>query len=418
MLTHEGFNLVITSFILLLFTTTVIVYPPLTLSLFAVTAFTLSYVLMAAKNLKTLKPTDFVFSRKIFPNQPRPGEVLEVQVSVTNRSSKALHLTVVDSFEGLQLVQGSSTVERFLKPNDVAMLKYSLRPPGRGVYTLGPLVVKVADDYGICCKYITLEKEAKVLVRPVPSEKHKLVEGVRWVHAVSVSGTGSSVKYGADDVFREITKHEEGQPLKSIDWRRTARDDGEIYIRKYDRLNRLKVLFLLDCTVSNMVGKPPALDTVISAVASTSRAMLEKGDIVTVKALGALEPGSYTATGTRDFEGLANFLTVLKPGVNFDFLKEVERAKGFDAVFLLGRLAFVSGQQLKHAGEEVRRYGGVFYVVIPVLEAEGEMERVLAELEMSRIETMKRHAGFVTALKQHEIPHYLSHLHRMLRAVS
>jgi len=418
MLTRDGFNLVVACFLMSLVTTTVIVYPPLTLSLFAVTVFTLSYALMTARHLKTLKPTDFAFSRKVEPSQPRPGEPFEVYVSVTNKASKPLNVTVVDGLGGLQLVQGMTSVVKLLKPGDVAELRYYVRPPARGVYSLGPLAIKVADDYGVCCRYITLEKEAKVLVRPALSEKPKLLEGVKWVQALSVSGTGSSVKYGADDVFREITEHQEGQPLKSIDWRRTARDDGEIYVRKYDKLNRLKVLFLIDCTVSNTVGKPSMLDTIISAVASVSRAMLEKGDVVTVRALGALEPDSYTAAGARSFEGLTRFLTWLKPGYSFDFLKEIDKAKGFDAVFLLGRLSFVDGGQLKNAGEQVRRHGGVFFTVIPLLEPDDGIGRLLLQLEMSRIENLKRQAGFISVVKQHELPQYLSHLHRMLKAAA
>ncbi len=418
MLTREGFSLVITIFFLTFLTSTLIVYPPLTFSAYAIAVFIFSYILIAIKGLKPIKASDFSFNRSISVDYPIPREMFEVKISVTNRSPIGLDVTVIDCFEGLQLVEGLTTVERYIKPNESVELRYAVVPPDRGIYILGPLMVKVSDDYGICCRYITLQKEARIFVRPILMDKPKLMESVRRVQALSVSGSGSSIKYGTDDIFREITKYEDGLPLKNIDWRRMARDDGEIYIRKYDRLNRLQILFLIDCTISNTIGNPSIMDSIISAVAVLSLAMLEKGDVVTVKALGGSEPGTYRVRSSRDFEGLMDFLTRIKPGISFDIIKEAEELNGFDAAFMVGRFAFVDDLQMKALNELVRRRVGVLFIVIPLLKSEGEVERMLTELEMLRIQSLKKCGGFITAVNVHQLVPHISHLHRMLRALT
>ncbi|MCS7137005.1 MAG: DUF58 domain-containing protein [Candidatus Caldarchaeum sp.] len=417
MLTREGYALALTSFLLSALTSTIVIYHPLTLSMFAAAVFSFMYILMASRELRSLKPKDFTFTRTVSNQDPKPGERVAVKVVVVNKAGRDLELAVVDGFEGLTLVEGNVVVEKHVKHGEEAELQYVVEADRRGVYSLGPLVVKVSDDFGLCCKYITLEREARLLVRPRLVEKPRLMDSVRRAQALSISGSGFSVKFGADDVFREITEYEEGQPLKNIEWRRTAREDGQIYVRKYDKLNRLRVVFLIDCTVSNMVGKPSLMDTTISSVASTALALLQKGDAVAVKALGAAEPATFYAYNTVDFEGLNTFLTKLKPGLGFDLKKEVEELSWFDAVFLVGRLSSVDGHELRLVENDVRRRKGVLFTIIPVLSDGSEVMRLLNELEMLRIKKVKKQAEFVSVVRHTELPQYLAYLHRMLRAV-
>ncbi|MEM1942534.1 MAG: DUF58 domain-containing protein [Candidatus Caldarchaeum sp.] len=418
MLTREGYGLALTAFILTALTSTAIVYPPLTLSLFAAAIFSIVYMLLTTRSLKSLKPTDFTFVRTINNQDPKPGELIEVKVSVVNKSGRELVLTVIDGLEGLNLVRGSMVAEKQVKHGEGVEVQYTVAAERRGVYSLGPLTVRVADDYGLCCRYITLEREAKVFVRPRMVERTKLLDSVRRAQTLFITGSGFSTRFGADDLFREISKAEEGQNLKSIDWRRTAREDGEIYVRKYDKLNRLRIAFLIDCTVSNAVGKPSLMDSCLASVASTAFSMLEKGDAVVVKPLGAAEPGVFNASSTADFERLIVFLTRLKPGLGFDLLEEVKRLDKFDVVFLLGRLASVDANGVKLVEDEVRRRKGVLFTIIPVLEDVGDFMRTLNQLEMLRVENLKTHAVSVSMVDAADLPQYIAHLHRMLRAVA
>ena len=416
-LTNEGFKLLTTCFTLTLAVTTIVVYPPLSLSIYAVSVFVLTYIFFAAVRLRKIKSSAFGFSRKLDVKTVRPGGRFTVEVTLTNLSGVPLHVVLNDSAGNLVLAEGSLTIEKRLQPNQSATLRYKAYAPARGVYRLGPPVVKVVDEYGLVNRVLVLEEEANVYVLPGMVEKPRLAEGVKAVQNVYVSGTGLSVKHGVEDVFREVSEYEEGQPLKAVDWRRTARMDGELYVKKFDRVNRLRILFLVEVTKGSLVGNPTLLDSVFASVIGVAKAMVESGDVVAVKLLGQTGSNTLTVHNTADLEKLAYFLTAARPVTAYDFVKETEEINGFDVVFLIGRLANVRPEQLLTFTGKVRRTGGVFFTLIPMLDADDGIRRALAILEDMRVEKFL-HTANVAKISQHSLPSYLAHLHRVLRAAA
>jgi hypothetical protein len=262
-----------------------------------------------------------------------------------------------------------------------------------------------------------LEERANLYVFPSTVEKPRLSEGVKAVQNVYVSGTGLSVKYGVEDVFREVSEYEEGQPLKAVDWRRTARMDGELYVKKFDRVNRLRILFLVEVTKAGLVGSPPLLDSVFDAVMAVTKAMVESGDIVTVRLLGITGGNTVTVYNTAGLEELAYFLIASKPVPAYDLVKETEETGEFDAAFLIGRLVNVRPEQLSQLSEKLRKTGCVLFTLIPTLDTENRIQRSLAILEDLRVGKFL-HIANVAKVSQHSLASYLAHLHRVLRAAS
>ncbi|MEM0441056.1 MAG: DUF58 domain-containing protein [Candidatus Caldarchaeum sp.] len=415
MLTNQGFKLVATLLLLSVASTTIAVYRPLTLSVYVITLFVLIYALFAQQGLKAFKPNDFAFVRKLSKVLPTAGEKFDVSVSVVNRSGRRVRVMVIDSADGLRLVGGTLTAEKTLDPDDFLEIQYSLAANARGIYRIGPLKVRVSDDQGLVCKYFILEDEMKVTVVSAGVERPRLSEAVKKVKPTLFSGSGSSYEQGVDDVFRELTVYEEGQPLKAIDWRRSAREDGEIYVRKYDKLNLLRVLFLIDCSLPNSVGSPSLLDSCITAVSGAAMAMCEKGDLVTVATIGASTPGVYRISRIREFEGLVKFLASIVPGKSSDILEEVKQFRGYDVVFMLGRYVWVRGELLRAVFEHFRRNGAIVFLLVPLADAQNKVETILNQLEKHRIESLKQYTGYVFGIQQTELTSHLTYLHKTLR---
>lgn len=418
MLTSQGFKLLMTLFIITVLASTVSVSEALTLSIYLVTLFVSVYASLVLKEIKSVKANSFSFSRKLSKAIPKKGEKFEVKVSVVNNSGRRLRLAVSDSFEGLRIVEGSTAAEKFLAPDESLHIRYVLLADERGLYRLGPLSIRLSDDYGMVCRYITLEDEFRVVVVPSNAEKPRLSDAVKKVTPILFTGSGSSYGQGVDDVFRELMLYEEGQPLKSIDWRRTAREDGELYVRKYEKLNVLRVLFLVDCTRSNQLGIPTILDSSISAVSAAASAMLEKGDFVVVATVGASRPGMFRASGMKDYEGLVKFLSAVSPGKSYDILEYIREMNVFDVAFMVGRFISLDGPTLKKVDEHFRRNGGVLFILVPIIEADNELEAALNELEKHRIENLKPYSSYVFAVKQRDLLPQLIHLHKILKAAA
>lgn len=415
MLTNQGFKLLITLFILSIVSSTVSVNQPLTLSIFVVTFFALVYFYFAVEDIRRVRANDFGFSRKLSKTLPKAGEKFEVVVNVVNLAGRKLRVMVLDNVGSLNVVSGSSVAEGYLGHGEAIAVRYVLLAGERGLYRLGPVSVRVSDDYGLVCRYITLEEEYRLVVASAGSEKPRLSDAVKKVEPTLFTGSGSSYQQGVDDVFRELTLYEEGQPLKSIDWRRTARENGEIYVRKYDKLNLLKVLFLVDCSRANQLGKPSILDSSLSAVSAAALSMLEKGDVVSVATVGSSKPELHSAYGMKDYEGLVKFLSAVSPGKSYDLFEYVKELGAYHVVFMVGRFVGVDGPTLRKVFEHFRRGGGILFTLIPMTDAKNRIETALNELEKQRVESLKQYCSYVYAVKQNELLPHLIHLHKTMR---
>jgi len=417
MLSKEGFSLILTGYFMTVFCLLIAVYPPLTLSTYAFTIFTLLYIILASNQLNKLRPSMFYLTRKIDVDRPLEGEVIKISIYLVNRSGERRNITVSDFIGEFQLVEGSPQLEKTLNDGEQVEFSYKVKAPKRGVYILGPLTMKIYDDYRLCFRQFVMEKEVKVFIRPFSAEKASLAESVKKVRALAFSGSGGSTKYGVEDLFRELIKYEEGYPLKHVDWRRTAREEDDIYVRKFDRLNRLKVLFMFECTISNDVGKPSLLDSVISSIATASLSFLEKGDTVAVKPLGTSPSTTFTAKNTGHYPSLLNFLTGLTPGISFDLDKESEEAVGYDVVYLIGRLASIDVKQMIKLRDSLRRKGVALFILIPIPYGGDVFSESLEKLERLRFEEIRGKAGFVTAVRQDQITYNIARLHRWVKAL-
>nr|BAJ49224.1 hypothetical protein HGMM_F32B02C19 [Candidatus Caldarchaeum subterraneum] len=413
-LTAQGYKTLVTMFIIVFFASTVSVYRALSLSIYIVGVFIPLYCFFAASSLRMLSQNDFLFSRHVKRALLRKGEHAEVRVKVENKSGRRVRVRVLERIEGLKVVEGSVQAERNLAPDELLELSYTVTSHGRGIGLLGPLVVHVLDDYGMVYKEFTLGEEVKIVFTEHIIGQPKLSDAVKTVFPTPYAGTGSSHEYGVDDIFREITRYEEGQPLKAVDWRRTARENGEIFVRRFDKQNRLRICLVLDYSHGNILGNPSLLDSVVGAVSTLASSVLERGDSVTIVVPGARE-GVVKATGLRDYFRLLTFLSTVAPVSSYRIVDWLEYLHGFDAVFMVGRFANLDEASLKTVAEKVRMYGGVLYLLVPTLENVTRPVKALEVLEQARVQRLRKIYGHVYLVRQTDLLNYLVHLHRSLR---
>jgi uncharacterized protein (DUF58 family) len=319
--------------------------------------------------------------------------------------------------EGLKLVEGNVQVERILAPDELLELDYTVTSDGRGTGLLGPLLVHVLDDYGMVYKEFSLGEEVKIVFTEPAVGKPRMSDAVKRVIPSPYTGTGSSHEYGVDDIFREITRYEEGQPLKAIDWRRTARENGEIFVRRFDKQNRLKICLVLDYSHNNILGNPSLLDSVVAAASTLASSVLERGDSITIVVPGARE-GAVKATGLSDYFRLLTYLSSTPPVSPYRIVDYLEYLRGFDAVFMLGRFANLDEASLKTVAERVMLHGGVLYLIVPSLENVSVPAKFLEALEDARVQRLRMVYGHVYLVRQTDLLNYLTHLHRSLRLMT
>ena len=187
---------------------------------------------------------DLVITRRVRPARLQVGAEGRIDLTVENHGSRATPLlTATDWFD-----EGRRAA-RFLVPplaaGAIARAAYRVPTRRRGRYRVGPLVVRASDPFGLTRRALTEVAEVDVLVRP---RVHDVVAPV----AVGSRVTGDTDAVAAralvsdlGDEFLTLRDYEQGDDLRRVHWRSTART-GELMIRQDEARWRSQAAIVLD----------------------------------------------------------------------------------------------------------------------------------------------------------------------------
>lgn len=146
---------------------------------------------------------------------------------------------------------------RFAERGNATRLRYTLRPPQRGIYEVGPLMISYGDPFGI------VEGESAVTGAQTLVVTPELV-------ALSDAGLGFAAGEGtARLVQRSVAGNDDdlmtreyrrGDALRRVHWRASARH-GELMVRQEEQRARPEVRLVIDTRrtgYSDAVDTPPA----------------------------------------------------------------------------------------------------------------------------------------------------------------
>jgi uncharacterized protein (DUF58 family) len=149
--------------------------------------------------------------------------------------------------------------------------KARIRFNHRGIYTIGPVLLKAADPLGLFPVEQRVEDSADVTVFPEPHQDPRLPQVLRfWL------GEQARRKQLLDDpvFFAGLREYRPGDPLKWIDWKASART-GETQVRVFEESRRLDIAVLLDVRTYEYVWEGYSLETVESTI-SVAAAVAEQ----------------------------------------------------------------------------------------------------------------------------------------------
>jgi uncharacterized protein (DUF58 family) len=112
-----------------------------------------------------------------------------------------------------------------------ARLTYTLTPPRRGVFRIGPLAIAYSDPFGLAVGFMTIGGKDELIVTPHVTE---LPQSGVWLEApdgsarlVQAMGVGNS-----DDLMTR--EYRRGDALRRVHWRASARH-GELMVRQEEQ---------------------------------------------------------------------------------------------------------------------------------------------------------------------------------------
>ena len=128
-----------------------------------------------------------------------------------------------------------------------AKLSYTLQPPRRGVFGIGPLQVAYSDPFGLAVGFMSIGGTSELIVTPFVTE---LPLNGLWLEApdgsarlVQATGVGN-----ADDLMTR--EYRRGDALRRVHWRASARH-GELMVRQEEQRAYPEATIVLDTRLAS-----------------------------------------------------------------------------------------------------------------------------------------------------------------------
>ena len=229
-------------------------------------------------------------------------------------------------------------------------LSYRLTFPKRGEYSIPETVWESQAPLGAGRGTSgSVGPPLEILVAPRSSDITKL-NSVRAMTRKSQLAEDIALIRASGDEFRELRPYQPGDPLKSINWKATARLSGSSnpLVNELDPEGRKAVWIFFDMADYMNVGTPESspMENTIEAAGTLAQYYISQGAALGAYAYNTQAGGELLSpdTGKKQFRRLTQLFAGVQPGPpNQDLLRSVEWCKSFlfrlkPHVFIITRL--------------------------------------------------------------------------------
>lgn len=239
----------------------------------------------------------------------RAGETLTVEITIETFGRRGIGWAVLPDRlpPSVDAVPPEGVNLPVLKPGETAQVRLGLFCHTRGAYTLRGYRVETAFPLGLMVAQQVFSERRSLLVYPkfTPLARLDAPGGRRYQpgEAALASNLGDSLEYIGNRDYRE------GDPIRSIDWRATARLNRPV-VREYREEYLLRVAVLLDTHAPATPGlpPPPAFERAVSMTAAVSDYMARSDYLVDLFAAGPDLHPLTTGHGTAFLDDILDLL--------------------------------------------------------------------------------------------------------------
>jgi uncharacterized protein (DUF58 family) len=312
-------------------------------------------------------------SRSVTPSRVHAGDTTRVEVGAVNKGT--WRTPVVRLRDPVGGTRGALLNLAPLRPGETARAAYRLPTARRGIVSVGPLSLEVADPFGIAARTAVAAPLLELTVYP-KVDRVLAPPGVGDRNPHGVAAHHNALGRQGDD-FYALRQYVVGDDLRRVHWKSTARSD-DLMVRQDEVPWQDRTTVVLD--IRRAAHDAASLERAVSAAASVLSASARAGHLLRFMASDGTDSG--TLSGVAQVESLMEYLArVEASGVGtlravFDDL--LRAGNGGALVVVLGR---ATGAELETLARLRRRYRHVQPVIahppIPPLPAVASALRVI-----------------------------------------
>lgn len=247
--------------------------------------------------------------RRVERSRASAGETLRVELRVS--SSKPCLVEVLDR-SSAPVVDNPPLFLLHLRESE--SLEYEVRLPQRGVYSIGPAVVRLTDALGLWEEELEVGGRSEVVALPKLLNVKGLALAARYTGVWP--GEVPSRRSGRGYEFYGVRKYVTGDELRRVNWRATARL-GELMVNERVEERVTDVLIVVDAGLLGLLGGEEAavlVDAEASLAASLAFVLLRAGNRVGLVARGRGSLWVRPGFGRRQLDRILYVLSALEPG--------------------------------------------------------------------------------------------------------
>ncbi len=247
------------------------------------------------------------------PNETFGGEDILVESEVRNETRKRLANVEIHELllNEINPEKGANHIHASARPGEKISLVCEFPSPGRGLYTIGPLIVRARDPYGFYLKEERLEAEIlSVMPRP---ERIKGAQ-LRPRYLGPWPGSIPSKTLGIGTEFYSIREYLPGDDPKRINWKASARYN-ELIVNEFEAERVTDIMVVLDTDVTFFeTAEAELFERGVRAAASLTSLYLRQGNRVGLVLQGEERGSVPAAFGKRHERRILYLLAAARPG--------------------------------------------------------------------------------------------------------
>ncbi|MCQ6257940.1 DUF58 domain-containing protein [Pseudomonas sp. Q11] len=246
----------------------------------------LALAILDAVRLKRL-PSPRV--QRQMPGSLALGRWSEIRLQISHDFEQPLNVEIFDHVpDGLDFENLPLSVE--LKPGQHSQIGYRLRPLKRGHFSFEHCEISLPSPLGLWAGKRLLDALDHTRVYPDFARLYggQLLAVDNWL---SQLGIRQRQRRGQGQEFHQLREFREGDSLRQIDWKATARHRTPI-AREYEDERDQQIIFMLDCgrRMRSQDGELAHFDHALNACLLLSYTALRQGDAVGLSTFASEQP--------------------------------------------------------------------------------------------------------------------------------
>jgi len=242
-----------------------------------------------------------------------------VRIAACNRGGETVHLRLTDPLQpGMRLAEGQTQTLAALRAGEEARLEYTFHS-GRGSFTWESVRAVASDPLGVVETELHLPAAARFQVQPELKKFRPFP--IRPQRTLHTAGSIPARMGGRGTDFWGVREYHPGDPLRRLDWRRTARHPGQFYSKEFEQEEIAEIGLILDARQKTdlRAGENGLFEHSARAAASLAEMFLRQGNRVSLLIFGKEIEFLFPGYGKNQLHRILHALSKAVPVMNPDF---------------------------------------------------------------------------------------------------